>query len=94
VASLGLHLALGGGGTFLGAALASSGQEECCTGAEAGAVLGLLASQVIATAIDVASFAYEEVPSGVTAGPLFAPPDPARGAMRKSPAGLQLSFRF
>jgi hypothetical protein len=93
-ASLGIHLALGLGGTLLGAAVTSGGEEECCAGAEVGAVIGFLVSQVIATTIDVFSFAYQEAPSRFAIGALLGPAERDPRAVRKPLSGLQLSLRF
>src|SRR5437763_862205 len=93
VGSLAFHLALGVGGLYLGATLASNGDEECCAQATVGAVLGIVASQVIATAIDVSTLAYEEVPSRFGVGVLLPPPRPDH-RLAHAPPGLQLSLRF
>jgi hypothetical protein len=93
-ASIGIHVGLGALGALLGTALIPCGGEDCFVATETGAALGLLASQVVATVIDVSSFAYEDVPSRFAVGPLLAPPQSDRRPARKSPAGVQLSLRF
>src|SRR5438477_113526 len=59
-----------------------------------GSALGLFVSQVVATTIDVASFAYEEPPSRFAVGALLAPAGRDPRTVRKQVSGLQLSLRF
>jgi len=76
----------------LGAATASGSGDEDVLAKAGGAALGLLASQVLATTIDAAALAYEDVPqSRLSVGVLFR--EPPRGA-RPAPAGLALTLRF
>jgi len=93
--SAGIHVGLGLAGAFLGAAVGSgSNDDDEGLRAAGGAVIGLIASQIVATTIDVASFAYEDPPPRVSMGVLFRETAPDRRGQRAAPAGLSLTLRF
>jgi len=92
--SIGLHVGLGVAGAFAGAALTSGGtDDEYGLRKLGGAAVGLLVSQIVATTIDAASFAYEDPPppTRVAVGVLFR--DRAADG-RRVPGGLALALRF
>jgi hypothetical protein len=92
--SLGIHFALGTAGLFLGSALAPCNGDLCGLQALAGAGVGVLLTQVIASAIDAYALAYQQIPVRLSLGIL--PPRPRSDgyAMHRGPAGIQLSVRF
>jgi hypothetical protein len=89
--SLGIHVGLGGAGVLLGSTLTPCNGEEACPPLEAvGALIGLLASQAIATVVDVSSFAYEQQPSRLAVSVLS-----GEGRRpRTAPTGISLAVRF
>ncbi|MFL5371010.1 MAG: hypothetical protein ACJ78Z_12515 [Myxococcales bacterium] len=92
-ASVGIHLGMGLAGLLLGAVIVPDNHNDDVMNL-AGPALGLFVSQVVATTIDVASFAYEEPPSRFAVGALLAPAGRDPRTVRKQVSGLQLSLRF
>src|SRR3954466_148532 len=92
-ASVGIHLGMGLAGLLLGTVIVPDNHNDDVMNL-AGPALGLFVSQVVATTIDVASFAYEEPPSRFAVGALLAPAGRDPRTVRKQVSGLQLSLRF
>jgi hypothetical protein len=94
VASVGIHVALGVGASWFSNALIPCGGEFCSGTPLVALGIAIVASQMIATLIDVESFAYDRVPSRLSVGVLLAPPGADRQPAYRLPPGFQFSLRF
>jgi hypothetical protein len=86
-ASIAFHVGAGLAGGLVGEAASGEGPLAKLGGAAA----GLFVSQIVATAVDAAWFAYEDHPPSVSVGVLLREPAADR---RRTPAGLAVTLRF